>query len=152
MKTHQSNSNHAPKSDHLDDSELKTPLYSGPIVAATLSALLGLFTLVVTHHVSRLTKGLDQMIHSYGYWMPGSTGTGPDGSIGNYSGKETLALIVWGVAWLLFHYLWRKQDFSLRALTPLFIGTLFFLMLGLFHPIIDPVVLFIAGLFGYAAS
>jgi hypothetical protein len=151
MNTHQSNSNHNPKSDHLDDSELKIPLYSGSIVAATLSALLGLLTLVITHHVSRLTKGLDQMIHSFGYWIPGSTGTGPDGSIGSYSGKETLALIVWGVAWLLFHYLWRKQDFSLKALTPLVVGALVFLMLGLFHPLIDPVVLFIAGFFGYAA-
>lgn len=127
-----------------------TPLYSGPVIAATLSALLGMLTLVVTHHISRLTKGLDKLVHSYGYWMPGSTGTGPDGSIGNYSGKETLAVFVWLATWLIFHYLWRKQDFSLRAFVSFFLGALIFLMLGLFHPLIDPVVLFIAGLFGYA--
>lgn len=126
-------------------------VYSGPIIAATLSTLLGLLTLVVTHHVSRLTKGLDQMIHSFGYWIPGATGTGPDGSIGSYSGKETLALVVWLTCWLAFHILWRKQDFSLRAFLPFAIGFLGFLMLGLFHPLIDPVVLLIAGLFGYAA-
>ncbi len=145
MKTDKSNT------EELDTLESDTPLYSGPVIAASLSALLGLLTLVVTHHISRLTKGLDKLIHSYGYWMPGSTGTGPDGSIGNYSGKETLALLVWTATWLIFHYLWRKQDFSLRAWTPFFLGTLVFLMLGLFHPLIDPVVLFIAGLFGYAA-
>jgi hypothetical protein len=124
--------------------------YSGPIVAATLSALLGLLTLVITHHISRLTTGLDKLVHSYGYWIPGATGTGPDGSIGSYSGKETLALWVWGLAWLLLHFLWRKQDFSLRAFLPFFIGFLVLLILGLFHPLIDPVVLFIAGFFGYA--
>jgi hypothetical protein len=151
MNTKQTNSNHSSQKNHVEDSELTMPLYSGPIVAATLSGLLGLLTLVVTHHVSRLTKGLDQMIHSFGYWIPGSTGTGPDGSIGSYSGKETLALLVWAMLWPLFHYLWRKQDFSLSALTPLVVGALVFLMLGLFHPLIDPVVLFIAGFFGYAA-
>jgi hypothetical protein len=150
MKTHQSNTTqHDQNSDYLE--ALETPPYSGPIVAATLSALLAMLTLVVTHHVSRLTKGLDQTIHAYGHWIPGSTGTGPDGSIGSYSGKETLALIVWAVAWPLFHFLWRKQDFSLRALTPILVGALLLLTLGLFHPLIDPVVLLIAGLFGYAA-
>lgn len=125
--------------------------YSGPLVAATLSGLLGLLTLVVTHHISRLTKGLDQMVHSFGYWIPGSTGTGSDGSIGSYSGKETLALFVWGITWLVLHYAWRKLDFSLHAFTTFLIWALVFLMLGLFHPLIDPVVLFIASLFGYAA-
>lgn len=152
MNTNQSNSSqHSQDTAHLDALKSEIPLYSGPVVAATLSALLALLTLVVTHHISRLTQSLDKMIHAYGYWMPGSTGTGPDGSIGNYSGKETLALIVWAVAWSLLHYLWRKQDFSLRALTPLLVGSLLFLTLGLFHPLIDPVVLFIAGFFGYAA-
>ncbi|WP_394753978.1 hypothetical protein [Crenothrix sp.] len=146
-----SNSNQHSQDTDLDTLQSDIPVYSGPIVGATLSALLGFLTLVISHHVSRLTKGLDQTIHAYGHWIPGSTGTGPDGSIGSYSGKETLALFVWFTTWLIFHCLWRKQDFSLRALTPLLIGTLFFLMLGLFHPLIDPVVLFIAGLFGYAS-
>lgn len=150
MNIQQPNTDDNPQKNHLGGSELISPLYSGPIVAATLSGLLGLLTLVVTHHVSRLTKGLDKMIHAYGYWIPGATGTGPDGSIGSYSGKETLALLVWGITWVLLHYLWRKLDFSLHAFIPFLIWTLAFLMLGLFHPLIDPVVLFLAGLFGYA--
>lgn len=124
------------------------PLHSGPVVAASLSLLLAFLTLMVSHHISRLTKELDNIVHAYGHWIPGSTGSGPDGSIGSYSGKETLALIVWLVSWLIFHFLWRKQDLSLQAWTRFFVISLVVITLGFFHPMSDPVVLFIASLFG----
>lgn len=123
-------------------------LYSGPVVAASLSLLLAFLTLMVSHHISRLTKQLDNIVHAYGHWIPGSTGSGPDGSIGSYSGKETLALFVWLVSWLIFHCLWRKQDLSLQAWTRFFVFSLVVITLGFFHPLSDPIVLFIASLFG----
>jgi hypothetical protein len=124
------------------------PIYSGPVIAASLSLLLAFLTLMVSHHISRLTPGLDKLVHAYGYWIPGSTGKGPEGSIGSYSGKETLALGVWFVSWLIFHLLWQKQDFPLQAWTRIFVIGLVVITLGFFHPLADPVVLFIAGLFG----
>lgn len=124
------------------------PLHSGPAVAASLSLLLAFLTLMVSHHISRLTKALDNIVHAYGYWIPGSTGNGPDGSIGSYSGKETLALIVWLGSWLVLHMLWRKQDLSLQLWTRFFVISLVVITLGFFHPLSDPIVLFIAGLFG----
>ena len=123
-------------------------VYSGPVVAASLSLLLAFLTLMVTHHISRLTPGLDKLIHSFGYWIPGSTGKGPDGSIGSYSGKETLAMGVWLLSWLIFHFLWRKFDFPLQAWTRIFVIGLVVITLGFFHPLSDPIVLFIADLFG----
>lgn len=123
-------------------------LHSGPVVAASLSLLLAFLTLMVSHHISRLTKGLDSMVHAYGHWIPGSTGSGPDGSIGSYSGKETLALIVWLGSWLIFHQLWRNQDLSLQVWTRFFVISLVVITLGFFHPLSDPIVLFVAGLFG----
>lgn len=87
------------------------------------------------------------MVHSFGYWIPGSQGSGPDGSIGSYTGKETLALVVWLGSWLLFHSLWRKQNLSLSAWTKIFIVALGLITLGFFHPLSDPIVLFIADLF-----
>ncbi|WP_150047912.1 MULTISPECIES: hypothetical protein [Methylomonas] len=123
-------------------------IYSGPLVAATLALLLAFFTLMVSHHISRLTKELDKIIHSYGHWIPGSTGSGPDGSIGSYTGKETLAIAVWLVSWLIFHCLWRRQDLSLKVWTRLFVVGLLAITLGFFHPISDPIVLFIADLLG----
>ncbi|OQW77561.1 MAG: hypothetical protein BVN35_05430 [Proteobacteria bacterium ST_bin11] len=124
----------------------QTP-YTGPAVAASLSVLLAFFTLMVSHHISRLSPGLDKMVHSFGYWIPGSQGSGPDGSIGSYTGKETLALVVWLGSWLLFHSLWRKQNLSLSAWTKVFIIALGLITLGFFHPLSDPIVLFIADLF-----
>lgn len=124
------------------------PIFSGPVVAASLSLLLAFLTLMISHHISRLTPGLDKLVHSYGYWISGSTGKGPDGSIGSYSGKETLAIAVWLTSWLAFHLMWRKQDLSLQAWTRLFLFGLAAITLGFFHPLADPIVLFIAGFFG----
>jgi len=123
-------------------------LYSGPVVAASLPLLLAFLTLMVSHHISRLTIELDKVVHSYGHWIPGSTGSGPSGSIGSYSGKETLALGVWLASWLIFHLLWRKQDFSLQLWTRFFVAGLGIITLGFFHPLADPIVLFIADLLG----
>lgn len=123
-------------------------LFSGPVVAASLAPLLGFVTLMVTHHVSRLTPALDKLVHSWGYWIPGAVGSGPDGSIGSFSGKETLALLVWGLSWLLFHFLWRKQDFSIHGWIPLYATALVFIVLGFFHPVIDPLVIGLASLTG----
>lgn len=123
-------------------------VFSGPAIAATLSLLLGFYTLMITHHISRLTKEMDKLIHSYGYWIPGSTGIGPDGSIGSYAGKETLALLVWGLSWVIFHVLWRKQDLPIRGWLPFFLGGLLVVSLGFIHPIVDPVILLLIDVFG----
>lgn len=132
----QSTSN--PKQEHV------TP-YSGPLIAATLSPVLGFYTLMISHHVSRISKQWDQVVHAYGYWIPGSLGTGPDGSIGSYSGKETLALAVWFLSWAIFHLLWKKQELPVKRWTPVFLGALAFVTLCLFHPFIDPILLVMLG-------
>ncbi|WP_020485226.1 hypothetical protein [Methylomonas sp. MK1] len=133
--------------DQHDQPTSEQPPYTGPAVAASLSVLLAFFTLMVSHHISRLSPGLDKMVHSFGYWIPGSQGSGPDGSIGSYTGKETLALTVWFGSWLLFHLLWRKQNLSLNTWTKVFIVALGLITLGFFHPLSDPIVLFISDLF-----
>lgn len=131
--------------------EEKAPvLYSGPAVAASLAVLLAFFTLMTSHHLSRLTPALDKAVHSFGYWIPGAVGSGPDGSIGSYSGKETLAIAVWLMSWLLFHWLWRKQDFCLRLWLRCFLIGMVLITLGFFHPLADPIVLFLADVLGIA--
>jgi hypothetical protein len=117
---------------------------SGALIAATFSPLLGFFTLMLSHHISRLSKSLDQLVHSYGHWIPGSTGSGPDGSIGSYTGKETLALAVWLTSWLVFHLVWRNRELSVKNWIPWYLSALLLLTLSFFHPLIDPIVLFIA--------
>lgn len=130
------------------ESTEQAQLFSGPAIAATLSLLLGFYTLMITHHISRLTTEMDKLIHSYGYWIPGSTGIGPDGSIGSYAGKETLALLVWGLSWAIFHVFWRQQDLPIHKWLPIFLGGLLFVSLAFIHPIIDPVILLLIDIFG----
>ncbi len=132
----------------IDNTENNTsvPLFSGPAIAATLSFLLGFYTLMITHHISRISKPLDQLIHSYGQWIPGSVGSGALGSTGSYSGKEALALMVWLLSWGIFHALWRKQDLSIQRWLPIFLVSLLVVTLGFIHPVIDPVVVFILNL------
>lgn len=146
----QSNLTPNTESHHADDittpsEELCKHIPSGALIASTLSPLLGFFTLMLSHHISRLSKSLDQLVHSYGQWIPGSTGSGADGSIGSYTGKETLALAVWLASWLLFHLLWRNRELSVKNWIPYFLGGLLLLTLSFFHPLIDPIILFIAG-------
>lgn len=141
---------YSPFTEHLseqhDAEDHYPPMHSGPIVAATLAPVLGFYTLMVSHHISRLSRELDSVVHAYGHWIPGSTGSGPDGSIGSYSGKETLAIFVWLCSWLIFHMLWRKLDLSLSHWMPIFSGALILVTLAFLHPLVDPVVLSIAGL------
>lgn len=122
-------------------------IHSGPLVAATLAPLLGFFTLAFSHHISRLSPELDKAVHKFGHWIPGALGTGADGSIGSYSGKETLAIGVWLVSWLLLHVCWRKLDLSLNMWLRCFMGGLACITLAFFHPLIDPVVIALAGVF-----
>jgi len=121
---------------------------SGALVAATLAPVLGFFTLMLSHHISRLSKSLDQLVHAYGHWIPGSLGSGPDGSIGSYTGKETLALAVWFISWAVFHGLWRKQELSILTWIPWFLGALLLVTLGFLHPLVDPIVLFLGSRLG----
>ena len=124
------------------------PIFSGVVVAATLAPLLGFYTLMITHHVSRLSKYWDKFIWSYGQWIPGSVGNGALGSTGSYAGKEALALMVWLGSWAVFHYLWRKQDLSLQGWLPIFSGGLLLVVLGFIHPVIDPVIVLLRDLLG----
>lgn len=143
MTEHQSTEEFS-SSEHAE----QATLFSGPAIAATVSLLLGFYTLMITHHISRLTKEMDKLIHSYGYWIPGSTGIGPDGNIGSFAGKETLAILVWGLSWAIFHLLWRKQDLPVYRWLPIFLGALLLVTLGFIHPIIDPVILLLIDVFG----
>jgi len=61
-----------------------------------------------------------------------------------------LALWVWVLSWAILHGLWRKRHFSLEVWMPLFLGILLVVTLCFFHPLVDPVVLFVAGLMGLA--
>ena len=84
------------------------PRESGPAVAATLAAALGMITLAVVNLGTAASKAFNEWVHGIGkLWMPGAEGIGP------YSGKQTLSLLVWIGTWIVLHVALRKRDLNL---------------------------------------
>jgi hypothetical protein len=87
------------------------PATSGTAAAALISAGIGCFTMMVTHHLAETSTVTDRLIWSIGKWIPGSdTGDRVLGSIGSYTGKETMLLFGWLGSWLLLHNLLQHRQ------------------------------------------
>ena len=100
----------------------------GPAVAASWAAGLGLLALAISHILADAYEGAKTVVHNIGKaWMPGAEGIGP------YSGKETIALVVWLVSWAILHFLLRKRQMSLMIS-----GTLFLTLVGLATTLLWP--------------
>ena len=84
-----------------------TPRPSGAALASVLATSLGLFALAIAHLASEASVGFKAAMQALGnVWMPGAAGIGP------YSGKETVALLVWLGSWALLHTLWKNCELS----------------------------------------
>jgi hypothetical protein len=93
------------------------PTVSGTAAAAMISAAIGCFTMMVTHHLADTSKAREKIIWSIGSWIPGSHNPSPIwGNIGSYSGKETMLLIGWLVSWPILHFLWKKKHIKTRTI------------------------------------
>ena len=100
-------------------------MVSGPAAAALISAGIGCFTMMVTHHLSDTSKAREKIVWAIGSWIPGSHNPSEIwGNIGSYTGKETMLLVGWLVSWPLLYLLWKNKQIRSR--------TIFFWMFGLF--------------------
>ena len=100
------------------------PSVSGPAAAAVISAAIGCFTMMVTHHLSDTSKATEKIVWNLGTWIPGSkTDSELWGNIGSYTGKETMLLVGWLISWPILHTLWKNKNIKSR--------TIFFWMFGL---------------------
>jgi hypothetical protein len=83
---------------------------SGIAVAALLAAMLGMLALAVVNVFATASKDFNAWVHGVGkLWMPGAAGIGP------YSGKETIALVLWFGTWVALHYALRKRELKLST-------------------------------------
>lgn len=83
---------------------------SGPAVAALMAAMFGMLALAVVNVFTAASKGFNTWVHDVGkLWMPGAAGIGP------YSGKETISLVIWLVAWVVLHYALRERELRLST-------------------------------------
>lgn len=79
----------------------------GAAQAALLSAMLGCLALALVNLGTEKSESVKNVVFNIGKaWMPGAQGIGP------YSGKETLALLVWLVSWFLLHRILRKTEWN----------------------------------------
>ncbi len=95
----------------------KPPATSGPAAAALISAGIGCFTMMVSHHLADTSKEREKFIWGLGKWIPGSdTGDKLWGNIGSYSGKETMLLVGWLVSWIVLHNLLKNKQVKTRTI------------------------------------
>lgn len=89
---------------------------NGPAQAAILSAMLGILALAIVNLGTTISKPFKGFVHSLGkLWIPGAEGIGP------YSGKETVALIVWLLSWFIFHKILKDSEWNQQSVLSIFL-------------------------------
>lgn len=111
------------------------PFPTGPLVAAMMAVPCGEFALLLADKVSNRSKAVESWVFSFGKWMPGATGSGPGGSIGPYSGKETIALAVWLLSWVVLHAILRNRTIGIAKSIKMFLV----LMIVITANFVDPI-------------
>lgn len=95
----------------LAEGSKNPPTVSGVSAAALLSAAIGCFTMMVSHHLGDTSKATNEWLWNLGSWIPGSKSNDEMwGNIGSYTGKQTMLLIGWLVSWAILHFLWRNRN------------------------------------------
>jgi hypothetical protein len=103
----------------------RSPDNAGTAAAALISAGMGCFIMMVTHHLTDTSPERAQQVWELGKWIPGSdTHDRMWGSIGTYSGEETILLIGWLVSWAILDRALKSTQVKTR--------TIFMWMFGLF--------------------
>lgn len=88
----------------------------GAAQAAFLATMLGVLALALTNLGAEMSKTFETTVHQLGkLWMPGAQGIGP------YSGKETVALVVWLVSWWVLHRLLRTKEWNNQIVIAIFL-------------------------------
>ena len=112
------------------------PETSGTAAAALLSAALSGFCLMVNQHFTSIYPAWNEIIWTLGSWIPGSHNPDPlEGSIGSYSGKETVMLIVWLTSWMILHHLWRDRQIKINTIIFWFISLFLCATVMSWHPL-----------------
>lgn len=89
---------------------------NGAAQAAILSAMLGCLTLALVNLGTEISESFKTTVHGIGkLWMPGAQGIGP------YSGKETIALVVWLLSWLILARVLRDKEWNFQFVVVFFL-------------------------------
>ena len=101
---------------------------TGPAAAALISGALSLLAMSISQVLAEGSEAAKTAIHNLGkLWIPGAQGIGP------YSGKETIALIVWLASWAILHVALRRREVSATVY-----GIAFLILIGISTTIFWP--------------
>ena len=94
-----------------------SPPTSGSAAAALISVGIGCFIMMVSHHLAEISTAIDTFIWGLGKWIPGSdTGNRLWGTIGSFTGKETILLISWLVSWVILENFLKHRQVKTRTI------------------------------------
>jgi len=110
---------------------------TGPIIATLMAVPCGEFALLLADKISNRSKMVEGWVFSFGKWMPGATGAGPGGSIGPYSGKETIAFAVWLLSWAVLHGALRNSSMSIAKSIKVFLIAMIVITVNFIDPIAE---------------
>jgi hypothetical protein len=110
---------------------------TGAIVATLMAIPCGEFALLLADKIANRSKAAEGWVFGFGKWMPGATGTGPGGSIGPYSGKETLALAVWLLSWAVLFGALRKSSPGIAKSIRIFLIAIIVITVNFIDPVAD---------------
>ena len=89
----------------------------GAAQAAILAAMSGILTLALVNLGTEVSEAFKATVHNVGKaWIPGAEGIGP------YSGKETIALVVWLGSWFFLHRHLRTREWRQGWVMSLFLA------------------------------
>lgn len=103
---------------------LEQALPSGPAAAAILSAGIGVGVYGVITFIAQVFRPFGAAITIYG----------PAGPL---TGKTTLAVVIWLLAWAVLHFLWRKQNIDVKYVFVLALVFMAVGFIGLFPPVFE---------------
>ena len=114
----------------------RPPASSGAAAAALISAGIGCLMMMVTHHLAETSMSSEKFIWGLGKWIPGSdTGDRLWGSIGSYTGKETILLVGWLVSWMTLHTLLKHQHVKTQTIFSWSFGLIVAAAVMSWHPL-----------------
>ena len=99
-------------------------LPSGPAAAAILSAGIGVGAYGIITFIAQIVRPFGAAITVYG----------PAGPL---TGKTTLGVVAWLLAWAVLHFLWRKQNIDVKYVFVLALVFMVIGFIGLFPPVFE---------------
>ena len=105
-------------------SKVRSDIHNGVAAAAVLAAGIGSFVLGVLTTLKASSEAIRQ---AFSFYVP----TGP------LSGQTTIAVVVWLLAWIVFHHMWKSRDVNFKKVFTMALILIIIGLVGTFPPLFE---------------